>query len=161
MTMNNAGLQAAFAESSGDVWLVFLTISHPSLTDGPLYLVCNSTDVTRGGQLYTGVLFNIVLPGQHDRRSSYASLRLPNVDRKITDAVRPLKDSNDTVDVSLEVALAASPDDTQHGPWSMVLTNVTWDDSTVEGTLSPVVDLDQDWPEVTMDRARFPGLFAG
>jgi len=160
MTMTNAGLEAAFAESSAEVWLVFLTIDHSSLSS-PLYLVRNSEDVTRGGQLYTGAFFDVRLPGQHERQSIYATLRLPNVDRTITDAIRPLAQSGEDVRVTLAVSLASDPNATQHGPWKMVLRQVRWDDAAVEGTLYPVVDLDQAWPEVVMDNARFPGLYAG
>ncbi|TNE60819.1 MAG: DUF1833 domain-containing protein [Alphaproteobacteria bacterium] len=161
MTLDNNGLQAAFAESTDAVWLVYLLIDHPDIEDGPLRIVRNSADVVRDGQTYRGLMFDISLPGQHERMAGIARISLPNVDRLITDAVRPLAASDTSVEVVIDVALAAAPGDIQHGPWHLVLRNVSWTAEAVTGDLYPVVELDQAWPEAKMDNARFPGLFPG
>lgn len=159
--MTQEGLDAAFAEQTEEVWLVFVDIAHPMIEGGPLRLVRNSRDVTRQGNLYRGMLFDITLPSQHERQASSASLSVPNVDRRITDALRPLIGSGEPVQVTLSVALATDPDETQHGPWLTALSNVTWNVDSVTGTMVPVIDLDQAWPELRMDNPRFPGLFPG
>jgi len=161
MSMNNEGLQQAFTSEGDDVWLVFLKIEHAALTDGPLYLVRNTEDVSghEVGKTHRGIMFDIVLPGQHERQASIASINIPNVDRKITDAIRPLSKSDKAVVVTVTVALASAPSIVQHGPWKMHLRNVSWTAANVTASMVPVVDLDQAWPAMKMDYARFPGLY--
>ena len=158
-SLNKQGMEAAFASHTEEVWLVFLSISHPDLIDGTIRLVQNTEAVTRQGNSYSPTFFDITLPGQHDKRSSSAQISIPNIDRKITDSLRPLMSSDTLVEVDISVALATSPDETQHGPWLLGLRNVTWDAEHVSAELVPLLDLDQEWPVVRMDQARFPGLY--
>jgi|GEM_PF-3485593 len=162
--MTNAGLSAAFAEQSDEVWLVYLTIDHDDMTDSPLYLVRNSEDVDRTIDAVTvtfsAVMFDITLPADLEKEISGASITVPNVDRSITDKMRELIGKKPAV-VTIEVSTATEPDVMQFGPFEMDLNNIHWSAASVKGTLSPSTFLNQSWPKERFDNARFPGLYPG
>ena len=162
-TITNAALTETFAQESGEVWLLFVTVEHPALTDGPLYLVRNTVDVTRtvAGQpvTYTGAQFEYVPPEQREENVSVGRIRVPNVHRDIVNGLRLLK-NRDPARVTLEWTLASAPDTPQQHPLELDLDQVSYDAEWVEGRLT-AGGLNAAYPELNFDNANFPGIYPG
>lgn len=141
-------------DTSDEVWLILLTLTHPSLS-APLRLVNNMEDITSRGDVYTALSFEVRLPDQDPDTATVAQLRIDNVDQRIVAAVRALQSPPK---VDLEVILASDPDEIEIAFTDMTLRNVTYDQAYVTGELSfeaifvePV--------SLLMTPARFPGMF--
>jgi len=62
-TLSNAALASMNAQATGEVWLVLLTLSHPTLAT-PIRLVNNNEDVVSRGSTFLAFPFEVELPGE-------------------------------------------------------------------------------------------------
>lgn len=153
-TLSGTALASIHAQETGEVWLVLLTISHPSMAT-PIRVVNNNEDITSRGALYQAFPFDIVLPGEDPDGITKAVLRFDNVERTAITAIRSL---TSPPSVTIEVILASAPDTVEIAFGGLTLRNVTYDAVQVEGELL----FESLWTEpitVTMTPSRFPGLF--
>ena len=60
-TLSNTARRALYAQETGEVFLLLLVISHPSLP-APIRVVNNSEDVVSGGFTYQRFPFELALP---------------------------------------------------------------------------------------------------
>lgn len=81
-------LREMLRQESQELWLVFVTISHESLSP-PIRVVCDSVDYEYGGELFTGFQFEVDLLTDNPR-SPETKLRVQNVDQVIGNAVKDL-----------------------------------------------------------------------
>lgn len=139
---------------TAEVWLLLLTIYHPSLAV-PIYIANNNEAVISRGNTYQPIPFDVDLPQEDDDSPGAATLTVDNVDRSIVDAIRAM-DVPPTL--SLEVVLASQADYVEVGFYDMTLRNCVYDATTVKGALQ--------WEDIlveplalTMTPARFPGMF--
>ena len=146
---------AAFAQQTDQVYIVLLTIDQEDL-DAPIRLANNYTDIVSGGETYTGFPFAIELPTDQDEQIPAARLTIDNVDRAIVNAVRTMTTG---AVVTVSVVLAASPNTVEIGPFVMTLRNVSWNATTVSGTLQSEDLLNEPFPGEFMTPNTFPGLF--
>lgn len=162
-TLSTPALESLFQPESGEVWLVFLTITHADLED-PIYLVRNSEDVARtiGGSpvTFTAMMFEIELPEQAAERMPEAQISLINVDRMITDTLRAIT-GKPAAEVKIELALATSPNVIEYGPLELRLVSIQHSALMVTGTLGIDDVMRRAWPEGILDNADFPGLYPG
>lgn len=156
-TLSNTARRALYAQETGEVFLLLLVISHPSLP-APIRVVNNSEDVVSGGFTYQRFPFELALPPESDEAPPTVTLRIANADRQIVQAVRSLAGEAMTVDLS--VILASSPDTIEAGPYRFTLRDVSYDAAIVEGTLRFEDVLNEPFPADSFTPARFPGLFA-
>jgi hypothetical protein len=147
-------IQSMQATNTTEVWLMLLTIYHHSLSI-PIYLVNNNENIVSRGNTYIGLPFEVDLPNEDQDAPGAASLTVDNVDRVIVDAIRAM-DVPPTI--TLEVILASTADNVEIAFYDLVLRNVTYDATTVKGSLQ--------WEDIlveplalTMTPARFPGMF--
>jgi hypothetical protein len=147
-------IQSLQETATAEVWLMLLTISHPSLST-PIYLVNNTVDIVSRGTTYIGLPFDIDLPNEDQDAPGAATLSVDNVSRVIVDAVRAM---DVPATITLEVILASDPDTVEIAFYDMVLRNVTYDATTIKGSLQ--------WEDILvepialqMTPARFPGMF--
>ena len=153
-TLSNRALASAFSQQTDDVWLVLLTITHPSLTT-PLRFVNNYESVTSGGDLYIAFPFEIEFPGQDPDSAGEARITIDNIDRQIVTTIRSI---SSPPEVTLEVILAATPNTIEASFSGMVLRDVTYDVQKVTGTLR-FEDIMSEPLSVQMTPQRFPGMF--
>lgn len=79
----------AFNRATSDASaIVFLTLSHADLAE-PIRLVRDAVDYVRGGELWTGLLFEVSLLAETDRMPT-ATLSVPHVDAVIGATLRTL-----------------------------------------------------------------------
>lgn len=153
-TLSNTALGSMHSQSTSEVWLVLLTISHPTLAV-PIRLVNNNEDVVSRGNTFIAFPFEIELPGEDPEQPPKAMLRIDNVDRRVVQTIRSI---TAPPTITLEVILASAPNNVEVSFTNMTLRNAQFDVSTVSGELT----FDSIYTEpvtLTMTPNRFPAMF--
>lgn len=153
-TLSQNALNSAFAQQTDEVWLVLLTIEHPSLAT-PLRFVNNMESVTSRGNLYVAFPFEIEFPEQDPDTAGEARITIDNIDRQIVQTIRSIASPPQ---VTLEVILASSPSTVEASFSGMVLRDVTYDALKVSGVLR-FEDIMTEPLSVQMTPQRFPAMF--
>ena len=153
-------------EESQQVYLTFLTISHPSLADDER-VVADGADFILGGKTFTG--FEFSLPILTDtNRPPVAQLKIQNVSQRIGEVLReidqpatlkleviPASEFNLTVDPRTEIGTAART----YVADQLTLVGVEADPMFITGRLQTRDYSQEQWPGVMASQAAFPGLF--
>jgi hypothetical protein len=155
-TLTIAARRAIYAPETGEVFLVLLTITHPSLP-APIRVVANSEDIVSEGLTYQRFPFEVTLPPESEDSPPSVKLRIANADREIVRAVRSV--SGEAMKAELRVVLASSPDVIEAGPYEFTIRQPTFDASFVEATLRFEEILSEPYPADAFTPSRFPGLF--
>lgn len=153
-TLSNAAILSQNLQSSSEVWLVLLTISHATMST-PIRLVNNNEDVVSRGNTYIAFPFEIELPGEDPDQPPKATLRIDNVDRRV---VQTLRSITSPPTITLEVILASAPNTVEVSFTNMTLRSAQYDVTSISGELT----FDAIYTEpvtLTMTPSRFPGLF--
>jgi len=148
--------QAVFAQETGTVFLILLTIDHSSLSS-PLRFVYNNEDITSRGNTFTAFNFQIQLPSEEEDSITDVQLRIDNVDRQIVETVRSLSSAPE---VTMEIVLSSDPDTVEAGPFNFELQEATYDAVQVTGTLGYPPVLDEPFPGDLFTPQNHPGLFS-
>lgn len=156
--------RAVFSQQTDEVFIVLLTINHPSFTEparvssDPFELLPNANvrGVISNGIEYPFLPFTISLPQQDDTGTARATLAIDNIDRRIVAAARG---ANSALDVKIEIVLASDPDTVEMSIDKFKLEKVTYDAFTVSGELSvQYFDLEP-FPSKRFTPSDFPGMF--
>lgn len=153
-TVSPTALQAMLAQETAEVFLVFLQISHSAF--GTLRLVHNTQSVTRADGTYDPYPMRILLPDQRSDQIPEVQIIVDNVDRMVLEKIRTL---DGIPSVTMDVALASSPDTLEAGPFNFSLLNVTYDALAITGKLGYEDDLlNQPVPSTIYTPTNSPGL---
>jgi hypothetical protein len=155
------------ASSSGEVFPIFLTITHPNL-DLPLRLVSDVVDYVWQGNTFTGFPFEITLISDEDRPPS-ARLRVQNVNQRIGSAVLVLQSSpriqldvlaaSDFTEPVNRVRTEIGTPVVEYSAPRLRLRQVRCDAMMVEGELWSW-DLSQEpWPAIRTTKDKTPALY--
>jgi hypothetical protein len=145
------------AQETGEVFLVCLTISHPSLTV-PYLLVNDYNPLVRTAGTFQPFAFDVSLPSEREDQLPQVAVTLDNIDNEIVVAIRNLTGQRPSVTV--EVVLASSPDTVEAGPFAFSILNVNYSDATVQGTIGFEDDLlNTAFPADTFTPTNSKGLF--
>lgn len=153
--LSSYAIQQAFALTSNDAWLVLCTISHPP-TSTLFRVVNNTVDIVSRGLTFTAYPFKLTLPQETGEGIGAATLQIDNVDRALVDMLR-----NAVVapTVKLEVILSTYPDQVEITIPSLALRQVTWDATSIRGTLLSEDLLSAGFPGYIYDPIEWAGLF--
>ena len=154
-SLSSLAQQAIFAESTGEVFLLLLTISHASLSPS-IRVVNNLQDITSGGNLFLAFPFQITLPQDRDDQPPKMKLSIDNVDRTIVTAVRTL---TSPPTITLDVVLASQPNTIEASFPGFTLRNTTYDALTVEGNLALEDVSNEPYPKDSFIPSLAGGLF--
>lgn len=152
--LSPAAVASLTTENTEEVWLVLLTIDHPTLAS-PIFLANNNEDVVSVGDRYIGLPFSIELPGEDAEEPGVALIQVPNVDREIVAAGRTI---SGPATCDIRVVLASQPDIIEVEFVGLILRDMEWDASMVRGRLRFESIVVEPLAE-TITPARFPGLF--
>jgi len=141
-------------ETTDEVWLVLLTISHASLAQ-PIRVVHNNEAITSRGNTFQAYAFSFIMPGQGGDGPGEAQLSIDNTDRVIVETIRSITDAPD---VLVEVVLADTPDVVEIALPPLKLRDVTYNAATVTGFLR-FEDLITEPVAETITPSRLPALF--
>lgn len=117
-TLSEAAFRAIQAESSGDVWLDFIEVTHADL-DAPLRFVAGTDeDVVIGEVTWTAAPVSVTLPPDGGERLASVQLVVPAIDTSIMDDLAALADPPR---VAVHQALASSPSVVETGPYDLLV----------------------------------------
>lgn len=154
-TLSPAAARAIIARETAEVFLACLTISGDGLDT--LRAVNDSQPLVRSSGTFHPYPFDVVLPEDTDSANPTVQLRVDNIDRQVT---RALRDFNGVPQVALEIVLASSPDTVEAGPFEFSLLSVDYDALLITGTLGYEEDfLNQAVPAQSYTPTNSPGLF--
>ncbi len=157
---------AELQDAGGGALLGFLVITHDTLVE-PIRVVSDPFDYRRGGHLYTGLPFEWSLVTDTEA-APRAKLRIPNIDRRIGQAIRR---ASTRPRLALEVLseadfdLSAVPRIERSTPVQIYafahfeLSQISADALAVEGQVQLFDPSGEPWPSVRATEDRFPGLF--
>ena len=163
-TVSNTFKAAAFAQQTGEVFIMLVTLSSPGLIDD--IRVCSDpfellpTAGVRGvvsrGDEYVFLPFEITLPTEDDSGIARAKLTIDNVTRQVVQAVRS---SAGRIGITIEIVLASDPDTVEVSMNDFILDGITYDALTVTGEISlEYYDLEP-FPSSRFTPSYFPGIF--
>lgn len=154
------------AQLSPEADLLFLTISHPLLSD-PIRVVNDTKDFSRGGFTWTGFPFDIQIMTD-DESPPKAEISIQNIDSRIGETIRGLRTPPRMkleLCSSLDFDINANPR-TEIGAATVVysfdrafLVNTKVDFLTVSAEISGWDYQQRVWPGVRATQTKFPGLF--
>lgn len=143
-SLSATAIQATHAEETDNGVIILLTIDHEDLPE-PILISSDATErieeldreivygtVSRGDS-YVFYEFEMVLPSDEEDGIPNTTLSIANVDQKITDTIREL--TSPPV-VLLEMVMMKSHDTVQFSLPEFRLTDVEWDRTSVQGTIS-------------------------
>lgn len=163
-SLSTRARNAMFAQQTSEVFIVLLTISHPSFDDDirvssdpfELLPIANVRGVVSRSKEYVFIPFDIILPQQDDTNVARATLSVDNIGREIVSAVRT---ADSAVNVKIEVVLASDVDTPEISLDGFQLSSVSYDAFTVSGELSmEYYDLEP-FPSLRFTPPDFPGIF--
>jgi len=156
---------AAYAERTGEVPVVLVTVTHESL-DAPLYFSSDPTSrittdplvygtVSRGNT-YTYLPMSLVLPEDSLDTEPAMQLQLDNVMRTLTPLLRSI---STPALVTVELVLASTPDVVEATWPQFEISKSTPVADTVSIDLTTDSDATEPYPAGSFTPAGFPGLF--
>lgn len=154
--VSTAFRRAVNARETGECFLLFLTLRHPSLAS-PIRVVNDGVDHTVGTDVYLRFPFQITLASDSRDTTPRGQLEICNVDREIVAALR--RASGPPIEVEVFLAMASSPSVIEAGPLSFTLRDTTYDAMTVSGTLVVQDIRNKKYPPRVFDPSVAPGLF--
>jgi hypothetical protein len=159
--------QAAYAQETGRVIIALITIDHSSLLD-PIRICTNPTErlqefendiiygtVSRGNN-YVFLPFSLQIPSDTDEGPGNMTIEFDNVHRTYTEAIRSIFTPPT---VTVELVLDSDPDTVEVSWPEFLLTDITYNALTIQGTLSLELLDREPFPSGTFNPSSFPGLF--
>lgn len=148
-------LQDIFAQETGEAILALVTIEHSSLSS-PIRVTSDGVETVSNGNTFLPFPFEFTFPDQTNDGEITAKLRIDNVDRQITKAVR---NAGSAPTVTTQIVRGSAPDTIEAEFPDFKLSNVNYNQFTVEGTLELESLTSQPFPQHTFDPQKFPNLF--
>ena len=150
-------LRAMLAQETGEVFLICLTIAHPTLA-APYLLVNDQVELVRAAGTFQPFAFDISLPNEQDDQLPQVTMTIDNIDNEILRAIRSL--SGQRPKVTMELVLASSPDTVEAGPFNFSILNIDYDDAKIQGAIGFEDDLlNTAFPADTYTPTNSKGLF--
>lgn len=143
------------APSTDKVFLLMVEITSPQLAQ-PLYFVQNNENITSNGNEYIAVNFTATPPTQEDGGIQDTTISISGINRQITETIRSITDAPD---MSMFIIRSDAPDVVEVGPWNFKLRQVTYDKTTVSGSLQYDTSLRRNISTITVNSLNFPGVF--
>jgi hypothetical protein len=151
-------LKAMLAQETGEVFLICLTMSHPSLNE-PYLLVNDQVPLIRAAGTFQPFAFDVSLPNEQYDSLPQVTMTIDNIDTRILQAIRNL--TGERPSVKMEVVLASSPNRVEVGPFSFNILSINYSDATIQGTIGFEDDLlNTAFPADSYTPTNSKGLFA-
>lgn len=132
-TVSTNALRAMLAQETGEIFLLCVTISHPSFSE-PYRLVYDQNPLVRTAGTFQPFAFALNLPNEQDDSPPTVQMSIDNIDNAILQAVRVLP-AGVRPDLMLEVVLASSPNVVEKGPYHFKFLSTDYDDASMTGTI--------------------------
>lgn len=154
-----AGMTTAFkaamaAQLTGTQCILLATITHPDFDT--IRIARSREDVVSNGETFTAWDFDLVLPPDQPDRPYRTQIILDNTTHWLTPFARA---ATPEAEVLLEIVSIEEPDDVQASWPILFLTDVSYGQGRVVGTLTVETLLAEPFPGDPMTPFTFPGMF--
>jgi len=147
-----------YATEMDYVALVILDIAHPDIAPSVIRVVNNNQDISYGGNTYTAVSFKFTPPEESRDELQPARVIISNIERTLMTLIRSIS-SPPTVTANV-ILVAPNGDITvEQGPWNFELSNVSYTDQTVSGSLVYKFFKKQYLSNIRVNVTNFPSLY--
>jgi len=157
MTLTTTGKAAVFAQETDSIFVELLTVITPDSPASVTRLANYNENVVYNGNTYTRFPMSLRLPTDENGQITEAQIVLDNVDRDLLDEIRNFSSSLtfqfDVVDIT------QSPITLERTYPGFSLTNVSWDQFTIQGRLVMEQLTVEPFPKGTLNPGNNPGLF--
>ncbi len=147
--------QAVYAQETEHEFVVLITIDHDDLEEA-IRVNSSGTSIMHNGDTYVAFPFEVILPDDVDDRPPRAKLRIDNISREIVLAIRTISSAPR---VTIRIVMMETPDVVEAEFLDFRLSNITYDQLTVEGDLTLEEFIGEPYPARVFSPADFPGLF--
>lgn len=147
--------QAVYAQETAEEFVVLIAIAHPDL-ETSIRVNSSGKDTISNGETFFAYPFEVVLPDDVDDRPPRAKLRIDNISQEIVLAVRTISSAPF---VTIQIVMVSSPNTIEAEFPDFLLSNITYDQLTVEGDLTLEEFIGEPYPARVFSPADFPGLF--
>lgn len=149
--------QAVEASRTGEVIVLLLTITHPSI-DPPIRVTSERTDVLSRGNTFVPYPFDLRLPELAEENPPVARISVDNIARDITLALEQT-DRRTPPSVLIEWVLASDPDTVEGALEGLVLRRAHYDVFRIEGELRVETYDDEPYPADHYLPSTHPAMF--
>jgi hypothetical protein len=155
-TLSSAFLNAIMSNSTDEVFVLLITISHPDLSP-PIRIACNQDEpVVSNGWTFFNLPVEADLPDDEQDAPPVASLRIMNVNQEVVRSARSIRTPPE---VQLDVVLLSDPDNIEITLPTFNMAKVEYNILELTGELQ-VDDLaSEPYPAHTFTPAKFRGIF--
>lgn len=151
---SDAATAQAVAQHADDPFLIFLTLSHPTLAE-PIRIVRNRKNVVSNGNTFLAYPFEVELPTDGEEAPT-AQIAIANISRRIGQTLEKLIEPPTCL---IQIALASTPDVIERSWDEFSFTQVSWDAMRMTATIQQLQYWDEPWPRKHILPSGFPGLF--
>jgi hypothetical protein len=155
-TLSSAALQALYAQETGTIFFVLITIAHPSLGT-PIAICSDAAPVVSNGVTYQPFPFEIAMPDDDPEKIQSCAFTVDNIDRSIVTAIRGF--GTTPASVTIQIVTSTTPNTIEMEVGPLYLRDVTYDAMTVQGTLRFEEILNEPFPGDLVTPATIPGVF--
>jgi Domain of unknown function (DUF1833) len=148
-------LAQLYSQQSDDVFLILLTLSHPTFASD-IRLVNNSTDIVSRGDTFTAFPFKIRLPVDDGESNREVSIEFDNVSLELLDELRTVTTS---IEVNIEMILNSLPDEVQISLGELKIQTVSYNKQTVSARLFLDSFLTTELNSEVYSPSVYPGIF--
>lgn len=157
------------SEVSTSVQVALLTIKHESLSE-PIRVSSDPTErvakteeniiygTKSRGNTYYYVGFDYSLPNDEDGAAPQVTLSLSYVTRDVIEAIEKM--GTGPVSVDMEICFADTPDTVEIGIYDMQLSDITYDQTSISGTISRDLLFQEPYPFRSFIPQHYPFLFS-
>lgn len=156
MALNEAGARAATDQTSGEIPVVLISISSAELPED-MNFALNDADVTHNTIVFKRSGFQYKPPAQGDQVGTVGQLRIDNVDRVLSQAVKGLAEAPA---IQIIQVLASDPDHIQDSFPPFKFFNISWNNFDMEGSIGLPNDSDEPSVSLSYSPREAPGLYA-
>ena len=154
-TLSSAMLQAIYAQETGVVPILLLTLSGPGITT--IRVTSDAVNTVSNGQAFAPFPFMLTLPDDRADQIPQARLTIDAVDQRIADAV--LKQlGNQPLTVTMQLVTSTDPD-TIELQYTMMMREIEGDALTISGALHFDPILAEPFPGDLVTPSTLPGVF--
>tara|TARA_B100000686_G_scaffold55286_1_gene59574 strand:+ start:4163 stop:4636 length:474 start_codon:yes stop_codon:yes gene_type:complete len=148
-------LKALYAQETGVVFVMLLTLDHESLSE-PIRVCSDSKQLTSRGNVFIAYPFEVVLPEDREDATLRAQLVIDNIGREVMLA---LKKMTTAARVTIEIVRTDAPDRVEAAFPDFRLTNVKYNALTIKGDLMLEDFTAEPYPHLSFTPSSFPALF--
>jgi len=153
--VDNTFKQEAFKQSTDEVILELLTISHEDFSSD-LRLVRNNENIVSQGDTFIASQFDLTWPQDREGEAPRASLKHQNISRELVAVIRGIRTPPS---ITMQVILASDPNTVQFEVTGMVIGKMDYDANTIQFELTFEIFSQTQFPGKTFNPAKWTGLF--